>query len=478
MDTRNLFIDGTWCAGSAGETCEITNPATDEVVALAAMATTSDLDRALAAAETGHRIWSKTSPWERSKILARAAGLIEDRIPELALLMTLEQGKPLAESRGELDRTVDVFQWCAAEAIRTYGRLLPQRQAGFRQTTMKEPLGPVAAFSPWNFPAVMFGRKIAAALGAGCAIIIKPSEEAPAVSAGIVQACHDAGVPKGVLNMVMGDPPMVSDHLIRSPVIAKVSLTGSIAVGRQLSKLAGEHLKPATMELGGHAPVLVFDDADAEKAAELTAGFKYRNAGQVCLGVSRIYVHEAIYQTFLARFTECVQALNTGNGMDETVTMGPMANTRGIAAMERIMTDVEACGGKAVTGGHGRPGKGNFWEPTVITDLPHTARLMTEEPFGPIAPIVPFANYDEVVARANGLNYGLAVYAFTRSLDIATNIADDLEAGWIGVNNFSPALAEAPFGGMKDSGFGYEGGPEGFDAYCRTKFVSQCNMDS
>ncbi|MEM9212396.1 MAG: NAD-dependent succinate-semialdehyde dehydrogenase [Pseudomonadota bacterium] len=477
MEMRRLFIDGDWCEGGGKQTIEVENPATNDVVALACCAEASDLDRALEAADRGFKVWSNTSPWDRSKVLNRCAALIEERIPDLAVLMTLEQGKPLAESMGELDRTVDVFQWCAGEAIRTYGRLLPARQPGYRQTTIKEPIGPVAAFSPWNFPAVMFGRKIAAALGAGCSMIIKPSEETPGVSSGIVQACVDAGVPNGVLNMVMGDPAMISDYLIRSPVIAKVSLTGSIPVGRQLSKLAGEMLKPATMELGGHAPVLVFGDADVEKAADMTAGFKYRNAGQVCLGVSRIYVQDSVYQKFLARFTERVEALKVGDGMADGVTMGPLANARGVQNMERIMSDVQARGGKTVVGGDSITCKGHFWQPTIVTDLEHDASLMTQEPFGPIAPVVPFATYDEAMKLANGLDYGLAAYAFTRSLDIATNVADNLEAGWIGVNNFSPALAEAPFGGFKDSGFGNEGGPEGFDAYCKTKFVSQVNMD-
>ncbi|WP_300034581.1 NAD-dependent succinate-semialdehyde dehydrogenase [uncultured Roseobacter sp.] len=477
MDTCKLFIAGDWCNGSAGETIAVINPATGEAVAQAACATKDDLDRALAAADTGFRVWSRTSPWERAQVLNRCAALIAERMSDLAVLMTREQGKPLAESMGELDRTVDVFQWCAGEAIRTYGRLLPQRGRGFRQTTIKEPVGPVAAFAPWNFPGVMFGRKVAAALGAGCSLIIKPSEESPSVSAGIVRACQDAGVPDGVLNMVMGDPAMISEHLIRSPVIAKVSLTGSVAVGRQLSALAGEMLKPATMELGGHAPVLVFADADPEKAADMTAAFKYRNAGQVCLGVSRIYVHEQGFDRFLARFQERVAALKVGNGMDDGVTMGPLANARGVAGMEKIMDDLSARGARILSGGHAIGNRGHFWAPTVVTDLDHDSRIMTQEPFGPIAPVVPFSDYDEAVARANGLSYGLAAYAFTRSLDVATNIADDLEAGWIGINNFSPALAEAPFGGVKDSGFGYEGGPEGFDAYCRTRFISQCNMD-
>ncbi len=378
LEKRELFKGGQWCEGSSAETRDVINPANGSVAALVCRATKSDLDRALETSEAGFKLWSKTSPWDRSKILMRCARLIEERIPALAEVMTLEQGKPLADSRGELDRTVDVFEWCAGEAIRTYGRLLPQRQAGYRQTTIKEPIGPVAGFSPWNFPAVMFGRKIAAALGAGCSIIIKPSEEAPGVAVGIVKACQDAGVPDGVLNLVFGNSAMVSDHLIRSPVIAKVSLTGSVPVGRRLSKLAGELLKPTTMELGGHAPVLVFGDADAEKAADMTAAFKYRNAGQVCLGVSRIYVQESIYQKYLSRFTDRVNALRVGDAMLEDVTMGPLANSPGVENIESIMSDVQARGGKAVVGGDRTGIQGHFWEPTVVTDLPHDSKLMTE----------------------------------------------------------------------------------------------------
>ena len=477
LNENKLFIGGEWCAGNQGEVRDVINPATGEAVTVVARADASDLDRALETSADGFARWRATSPWERSKILARSARLIEERISDLAHGMTLEQGKPLLESRMELDRTVDVFEWCAAESVRTYGRLLPQRAPGFRQTTLKEPIGPVAGFSPWNFPAVMTARKIAAALGAGCSIIIKPSEEAPGVAVGIVNACQDAGVPDGVLNLVFGDSAMVSEYLIRSPIIKKISLTGSVAVGKILSRMAGELLKPATMELGGHAPVLVFGDADPEKAAEMTAGFKFRNAGQVCLGVSRIFVHESIYQRFLDRFVECARNLKVGDGMDEGVTMGPMANERGVSAMERLMADAVDGGAKTVLGGNRIGNQGCFWEPTVLNELSDSSAIMTEEPFGPIAPVVPFSSFDEALERANGLDLGLAAYAFTRSLDTATNVADGLEAGWIGINNFSPALAEAPFGGMKDSGFGYEGGPEGFNAYCQTKFVSQANMD-
>lgn len=475
---HKLFIGGEWCSGSSGQTLDVINPATDQVESVVCCADIADLDRALEAAASGFFKWRKTSPWERARILTRCAQLIEERTTELARIMTLEQGKPLLESKLEVGRCVDVFQWCAAESVRTYGRLLPQRSPGLRQTTIKEPIGPVAAFSPWNFPAAMPARKIAAALGAGCSMIIKPAEEAPGVVCGLVKACQDAGVPDGVLNMVFGNPAMISEYLIRSPVIKKISLTGSVAVGKLLSSLAGEMLKPATMELGGHAPVLVFKDADPEKAAAMTAGFKYRNAGQVCLGVSRIFVHDSIYKTFLDHFVEHTKNLAVGNGMDKGITMGPMASSRGIDAMERIMADANDRGAKTVVGGNRIGNRGSFWAPTVLTDIADDSSLMTKEPFGPIAPIVPFSTFDEALERANGLELGLAAYAFTRSLDVATNVADGLEAGWIGINNFSPALAEAPFGGVKDSGFGYEGGPEGFDAYCQTKFVSQANMDN
>lgn len=477
IEQHKMFIDGQWQAGSSNETREVIDPSSGDVTSLVCRADEADLNKAVESADAGFKTWKNTSPWDRSKILYKCARIIEERIPQLARIITIEQGKPLLESELELVRTVDVFEWCAAESIRTYGRLLPQRDRGLRQTTIKEPIGAVAGFSPWNFPAVMAARKIAAALGAGCSIVIKPSEEAPGIAVGLVQACHDAGVPPGVINLVFGNSSLVSEHLIRSPIIRKISLTGSVAVGRKLSSLAGEMLKPATMELGGHAPVLVFNDADIKKAAALTAAFKYRNAGQVCLGVSRVFVQEAVYDEFLQEFVNHVNAIKTGNGLDTSSTMGPMANMRGINTMERIMADATDRGAKVQAGGNRIGDTGTYWAPTVLNCLPDDSMLMTEEPFGPITPVVPFTTYEDAIQRANALDLGLAAYGFTSSLDTATNLADDLESGWIGINNFSPSLSEAPFGGMKDSGFGYEGGPEGFDAYCKTKFVSQANSN-
>lgn len=474
---HQLYIHGKWVPGTSGHTKPVINPANEQIVAEVAQAQAEDVEAALNSANLGFEIWREVSPWERSKILNQAACLIEERKSELARIMTLEQGKPLMESVLELDRTVDTFQWCAAEAVRTYGRLLPQRQAGMRQTTVKEPLGVVAGFSPWNFPAVLTARKIAAALGAGCAMIVKPSELAPGIAVGLVKACEDAGVPAGVLNLLFGNSGMVSEALIKSPIVKKISLTGSVPVGRKLSALAGEYLKPVTMELGGHAPVIVFEDANIRKAAELTAAFKFRNSGQVCLGVSRIFVQRSKFDEFLAHFCRYVEQLRLGDGLDANTTMGPLATAKGVESMRAFIADAKVRGARVIAGGDAPDRKGYFFNPTVLTDVPDNASIMSVEPFGPVAPVVPFDDYAEVIERANALDLGLAAYAFTSNLDTATRVTDDLEAGWIGVNNFSPALAEAPFGGMKDSGIGYEGGPEGFDAYCKTKFVSQSFSD-
>ncbi|WP_299508388.1 NAD-dependent succinate-semialdehyde dehydrogenase [uncultured Roseobacter sp.] len=467
-----LFIDGTWVDASDGGTLDLVNPSNYELIGQIAVATDADIDRALASAKAGFDIWRKVSAWDRAAILRRAAGLIEQRKEDMALRLTAEQGKPIAEARSELSRSAEIFVWCASEAIRSYGRVYPQRVRSGRQLTVKEPVGPVAAFTPWNFPVVLSCRKLAAALGAGCSIILNPPNEAPSAVAGIVQCLKDARLPPGVVTFLTGNPAQLSERQVNAPEISKVSLTGSIRVGKLLSQMAGAQLKPVTMELGGHAPVVVFEDTDIERAAALTAGFKYRNAGQVCLGVSRIFVQDSIFDGFYTAFAKHVEALKMGNGMDPATTMGPMANERRVEAMERIVADAVERGAKVTHGGK-RRNDGCYFEPTLIRDLPDDSLLMTEEPFGPVAPIVSFKTYDEVIARANALPYGLAAYAFTGSLKTATDIADDFEAGWIGINEFTPSLAEAPFCGFKDSGLGAEGGPEGFDAYLKTKFISQ-----
>lgn len=474
--TARLYIDGEWSEGTSERASAVVNPATEETIGEVAFASRADLDRALAAAAHAFVEWREWSPWERGETLKKAAALIRERTEPLAESMTREQGKPVAEAKGEMERTIETFQWCGEEATRTHGRLWPARAPGTRQMIVKQPIGPVAAFSPWNFPAVLSARKIAPALAAGCSVVIKPAEETPGVCAGIVQALADAGVPPGVVNLVHGEPAEVSEHLVRSPVIRKVSLTGSVTAGRAVSHLAAEGLKNATMELGGHAPVIVFDDVDAAKVAKMTAGFKFRNAGQVCLAPSRIYVQQDAYRSFVDRFVEVAKALEVGDGMAPTTQMGPLANRRRLEAMERMVADAESRGGVIATGGRRIGNKGFFFEPTVVLDVPDDAEVMTVEPFGPIVPIVPFLDFEEVMARANVSELGLAGYAFTASLERGTAAADAIEAGWIGINNFSPFLADAPGGGMKESGYGYEGGPEGLDAYMHSKFVSQATL--
>lgn len=472
QDTQ-LFINGKWVDSSDRNTRDIVNPATGDTIGQVAQATPDDIAQVLEASKTGFDVWKAVSAWDRAKVLKKAAALIGVRKEAIASLMTKEQGKPLAESLGELERCCDVFEWCAEQATRSYGRVYPQRASGARQITLKQPVGPVAAFSPWNFPAAMASRKLAAALGAGCSIILKPSDEAPSAVAQIIQILHEAGVPAGAVQQITGPAAALSEQLIKSPIIEKVSLTGSIPVGRLLSSMAGQELKSVTMELGGHAPVVVFDDADIEHAVQHTATFKFRNAGQVCLGVSRIFVQENVYDAFYRRFAEYMKHIRVGNGMDDGVTMGPLANNRRVAAMEQMVANAKSYGGEITLGGNRIGKNGCFFEPTLIRNLPDNSQLMTEEPFGPVAPVSSFKTFDEVIERANALRFGLAAYAFTSSLKTATDIADQFEAGWIGINEFTPALAEAPFGGHKDSGIGCEGGPEGFEAYFKTKFVSQ-----
>ena len=471
-----LYIDGAWHQGGGRDTRDIVNPATEEVIAQLPLATTDDLDRALGAAQKGFDEWRQTSPSERQAIMKRASGLLTDRKQHLAAVLTLENGKPLSEAAGEIDRAIETIEWCAEEGKRVYGRLWPPRSSGTTQMTFKRPIGPVAAFAPWNFPAVLVARKLAAALAAGCSIIVKPAEETPGICVGLIRAFHDAGVPAGVINLVFGVPSQVSEHLIASPVIRKVSFTGSVPVGKQLYKLASEGLKAVTMELGGHSPVVVFDDVDVDKVAAQCASFKYRNAGQVCLSPNRFFVHEAVYERFLNRFVEVARNLQVGDGMNPGTQMGPLNNVRRLDAAQSFVADARDRGAKVLVGGGRRGSKGYFFAPTVLSHIDGEASIMKQEPFCPVAPIVPFATFDEAVERANDVEYGLAAYAFTDSMRRSSALAEAFEAGWIGINSFTPALADAPMGGVKQSGVGYEGGPEGIDAYMQTKFLSQASV--
>ncbi len=394
------------------------------------------------------------------------------RADEIGRLITLEQGKIFAEARMELISAGDIIDWFAGEGQRAYGRVIPARADGVRNVVVLEPIGPVAGFAPWNFPVTQAVRKIAAALAAGCSIILKCPEETPAAPIGLVQCFHDAGVPPGVLNLIYGVPSEISEYLVPHPTIRKISFTGSVAVGKHLNALAASHMKRATMELGGHAPVLVFEDADVGHAAKLMAAFKYRNAGQVCVSPTRFFVHEKVYDHFVADFVAIASSVKVGDGLDPASQMGPLANPRRVNAMETFVADALEKGARVATGGNRIGNQGNFFEPTVLTDLPANARVLSEEPFGPLALMLRFRDTDDVLQRANSLPSGLASYAFTRSGETATRVAGALESGMVTINHFGIALPETPFGGVKDSGFGHEGGIEGLQVYMQAKFIS------
>jgi succinate-semialdehyde dehydrogenase/glutarate-semialdehyde dehydrogenase len=469
----SLYIDGEFITGEGRQSQDVVNPATGEVLGKLPHASQADLDRALAAAQKAFETWRHSSPMDRSAILRKVGQLSREQAPAIGRNMTLDQGKPLAEAIGEVVSCADHTDWHAEESRRIYGRVIQPRTPEVRQFVVREPIGVCAAFTPWNFPYNQAIRKVAAAIGAGCTIILKGPEDAPSAVMAIARMFHEAGLPKGVLNVVWGDPPKISDYLIRSPIVRKVSFTGSVPVGKQLAALAGAHMKRVTMELGGHSPVLVFDDAQIDRAATMLAKFKIRNAGQVCVSPTRFYVQEKAYEQFLARFTEVLRGIKVGNGLESGVEMGPLAHERRVPAMTRFVDDAKKRGGKVVLGGEAMAGPGYFFAPTVLTDIPDDSMVMSEEPFGPLAPIVRFKDTEEVLKRANSLPFGLSSYVFTESLKTATRVSNGLEAGMVNINHFGSALPETPFGGIKDSGIGSEGGSETFDAYLVTKFITQ-----
>jgi len=471
-----LYINGNWGPGASGRTLPIVNPATGGPIGTVAYAERADLDRALDAADQGFKAWRKVSAFERAKLMRKAANLFRERADAIAPMLTMEQGKPLAEAKQEVLAGADIIDWFAEEARRAYGRVIPARSEGVYQLVIKEPVGPVAAFTPWNFPINQVVRKLSGALAAGCSIIVKAPEETPASPAELIRAFADAGVPAGVINLVYGNPADISSYLIPHPVIRKVSFTGSVAVGKQLAALAGNHMKRSTMELGGHAPVIVFDDSDVEAAAKSMTFMKFRNAGQVCISPTRFLVQEGVFAKFVESFVADAKAVKVGDGMEKDTKMGPLANPRRQRAMEAHVGDARKHGGKVLTGGYPMGEKGNFFEPTVITELPKEAMAMNQEPFGPLAIINPFRSFDDAVAEANRLPYGLAAYAWTRSAKTANAIAASVETGMMTINHLGLALPEVPFGGVKDSGYGSEGGSEAIEAYLNPKFVSQAGL--
>jgi succinate-semialdehyde dehydrogenase/glutarate-semialdehyde dehydrogenase len=471
-----LHINGRWVDGAKGRDLTVLNPATGDTVGSVAAADTDGLDAALDAAQQGFEAWRRVSPFERGKLMRRAAELLRARADTIAPLLTLEQGKPLAEARAEILSSADLIDWFAEEARRAYGRVVPARTEGVYQLVVREPVGPVAAFTPWNFPISQAVRKISAALAAGCSVVIKGPEEAPASCAALVAAFTDTGLPAGALNLVFGVPAEISAYLIPHPVIRKVSFTGSTAVGKQLAALAGQHMKRVTMELGGHAPAIVFDDADVAGAAKLLAAVKFRNAGQVCASPTRFLVQQQAYGRFLEDFTAAAAAIKVGDGLAEGTQMGPLANPRRVEALEGLVQDAVERGATLHLGGKRIGNTGNFFAPTILTGTPTNARVMNEEPFGPLAVIQPFGRIEDAVTEANRLPYGLAAFAFTGSARTAQHVAAEVETGMMSINHFGLALPEVPFGGVKDSGYGSEGGSEAMDAYLNSKFVSQAGI--
>jgi succinate-semialdehyde dehydrogenase / glutarate-semialdehyde dehydrogenase len=468
-----LVIGAETISADQRKSLPVHDPATGETIGRVPIATDDDLRRALESTARGFARWRATSAYDRAAILRDAARLLRQRADAIARVMTLEQGKPLIEARLEVLATADIIEWAGEEGRRAYGRVVPARSASIRQTVLREPVGPVAAFTPWNFPAITPGRKLAGALGAGCSIIIKPSEETPGTALALYDALRDAGLPDDVVNVVYGDPPHVSETLIASPIVRKISFTGSTAVGKHLAALAAKHgVKRATLELGGHAPVIVSERADLDKAVAISASAKYRNAGQVCVSPSRFFVQESVYEAFAEKFTAKASSLRVGNGLDEKTQMGSLANERRRDAIHSMIEDATKRGGQLRTGGAPIDSPGFFYAPTVMTDVPADARVLSEEPFGPLAVITKFKTLDEAIAQANALPYGLAAYAFTQDVAESIRLGNEIEAGMIGINHFGIAFAEIPFGGVKESGYGSEGGTEGLDGYLVTKSVT------
>ncbi|HEX7711286.1 MAG TPA: NAD-dependent succinate-semialdehyde dehydrogenase [Sphingomonadaceae bacterium] len=468
----HMVIDGEKVSGGGRRTFNVVNPATGETIGELPLAEPADLDRALETAARGFQIWRKAPAAQRSAVLAGASKLLHDRQEELARLATMEQGKPLAESRIEVMMVAHLFSFYAGECHRLYGRELV-RPEGQRSTVRHEPIGVVAAFAPWNFPLGNPGRKLGAPIAAGCSVILKSAEETPASALGVLQCLYDAGLPKEVAQAVFGVPDEVSRHLLASPVVRKLSFTGSTVIGKHLAKLAADNMLATTMELGGHGPVLVFGDADFDKALETAVGGKYRNAGQVCVSPTRFIVEENVYEKFRDGFAERAAKVKVGNGLDDGTQMGPMANPRRPEAMDKFITDATSKGATLHTGGERIGNQGYFYKPSVLSEIPLDAEVMSEEPFGPLALINPYKGEDEMIAEANRLPYGLAAYAWTGDTKRQQRLARELEAGMVGINSHMIGAADSPFGGVKWSGHGKEDGPEGVLACMVQKAVHE-----
>jgi succinate-semialdehyde dehydrogenase/glutarate-semialdehyde dehydrogenase len=474
-DTQ-LLIAGQWSEGANGVSLDVVNPATGKTIGKVARASISDLDRALIAAQNGFLAWSDTPANDRAIVMRRAADLVRERAGEIARVLTLEQGKPLAEARSEVVAAADIIEWFADEGRRIYGRIVPARNLAVQQTVMKQPIGPVAAFTPWNYPVGQVVRKLAASLASGCSFLVKASEETPASAAQLIQAFVDAGIPSGVVGLVFGDPAEIANYLIPHPIIRKITFTGSTPVGKRLASLAGAHMKRVTMELGGHAPVIIANDADVLLAAKTLGAAKFRNAGQVCISPTRFLVHNDVREEFTRALVSQAESQMIGDGLAEGTTFGPLANPRRVAAMEKIVSDALSNHANVATGGERIGAEGNFFAPTVLTDVPLSADVFNSEPFGPVAAVRGFDSLEEALIEVNRLPFGLAGYAFTQSIRTAHVLAQRMEVGMLWINQSATTPVEMPFGGVKDSGYGSEGGVEAMDAYLLTKAVSVMSL--
>ncbi|PCI54704.1 MAG: NAD-dependent succinate-semialdehyde dehydrogenase [Alphaproteobacteria bacterium] len=470
MKEYQLFIDNEWREGGNG-TLDIINPALGTITARVANANTEDLNFALASAQKGHEVWRQTPPKVRGSLLLRAADILESKIDTAAIATCHEQGKSAAEASGEFIRALETLRWSGEMAAELCAPII----MGGNRTMLPEPIGVVAAFTPWNYPAVISARKLAPALAAGCAVILKAAEESPASAVAIIEALQEAGIPAGVVGLIFGHPPMISKHLLSSKIVRTVTFTGSTQVGKQLAEQAAKNLQSCILELGGHAPVIIFDDADIQKTAELISEYKFESAGQSCNAPSRIFVQRPIYNDFVSAFKKVAKAIVVGNSEDKNTTMGPMIGQRAIDRMQRLTDDAILKGATVILGGAPLKGPGYFWPPTLISNVPSDALILIEEPFGPIIPIIAFDNIEEVTSQANKSNYGLASYIFTKSEDTQRKVIDQLHTGSVTVNMLMGVRADVINPGIKDSGYGYEGGIEGFRAFQTLKLVNNAS---
>jgi succinate-semialdehyde dehydrogenase/glutarate-semialdehyde dehydrogenase len=471
---QQMFIDGKWTKADNGRTLGVINPATEEVIVEMAYGSRAETRRALEAAGRAMPGWMKMTAYDRGKILKKTADLMRERADAIARTLTMEQGKPLAEAKAEILHSADTFEWFAEEGKRAYGQVIPNSQPGKRHLTIKHPVGVVGAISPWNFPITLQSRKLAPALAAGCTVVSKPASQTPLSLVQVFECLVDAGLPPGVANLVTGPAQEVADEFLENPICRKISFTGSTEVGKQLMRGCADQLKRVSLELGGHAPFIVFPDADPEVGAKIAVMGKFRNNGQVCIAPSRFFVHKDVEKKFTEATVEFARALKLGNGLDAGVEIGPMFEKRAMEQTVDLVDDARRKGAKILTGGKrsDRFEKGYFFEPTVLTNLNDQVKMMTEEPFAPVMPILDFSKLDEVIAAANNTRYGLAAYVFTNDLTVAFKMAEGIEAGIIGINEPVPAVPQCPFGGMKESGLGRELGHEGLEAYLETKYVA------